>query len=247
MSLNISPITSTPETNRLIRTITRGEFAALQAETEKSRKKQRTYLVATDLSAEAAYALEWTIGTVLRDGDTLLGIYAIDEETVGDNSISSSNIPSETLSRDRPDGIVKGDEDSVKTDISLVENENAEIHSKEPYPTTLKPGTSPPLHFWDTSQHIKSSLGVRSTTPSIPSPLAGYDASVKGISGRDKNKAVQERWHAAETITALVTKLLRKTRLQVNVVVEVIHCKSPKHLLTEMVRLLICCAGTTLI
>jgi hypothetical protein len=33
----------------------------------------------------------------------------------------------------------------------------------------------------------------------------------------------------------LITKLLKKTRLQVKVVVEVIQCKSPKHLLTEIV------------
>ena len=46
------------------------------------------YLVATDISEEAAYALEWTIGTVLRDGDTLLAVYAVDEEagTGGDSS-----------------------------------------------------------------------------------------------------------------------------------------------------------------
>ncbi len=35
--------------------------------------------MSTDLSDEAAYALEWTIGTVLRDGDTLLAVYAVDE------------------------------------------------------------------------------------------------------------------------------------------------------------------------
>jgi hypothetical protein len=33
-------------------------------------------------------------------------------------------------------------------------------------------------------------------------------------------------------------KLLRKTRLQARVVVEVFHCKSPKHMITEVVRLL---------
>ena len=36
------------------------------------------YLVATDLSGEAQHALEWRIGMVLRNGDTLMAIYAID-------------------------------------------------------------------------------------------------------------------------------------------------------------------------
>lgn len=57
----------------------------------------------------------------------------------------------------------------------------------------------------------------------------------KTNSGRERSKNEKERWNAAEEITALITKLLRKTRLQVHVVIEVIHCKSPKHLLTEMV------------
>jgi restriction endonuclease len=52
---------------------------------------------------------------------------------------------------------------------------------------------------------------------------------------RERTKAERERYVAAEAITGLITKLLKKTRLQVKVVVEVIHCKSPKHLLTEIV------------
>ena len=44
----------------------------------------RKYLVATHLSGEAQHALEWTIGMVLTDGDTLMGIYAINQEMVED-------------------------------------------------------------------------------------------------------------------------------------------------------------------
>ena len=36
------------------------------------------------MSGEAQRALEWTIGTVLRDGDILMAIYAIDQDTVED-------------------------------------------------------------------------------------------------------------------------------------------------------------------
>lgn len=38
-------------------------------------------------------------------------------------------------------------------------------------------------------------------------------------------------------ISERVTKLLRKTRLQVRVIVEVLHCKNPKHLITEVIDL----------
>ncbi|KAG6830704.1 hypothetical protein H0H92_015180 [Tricholoma furcatifolium] len=35
-------------------------------------RKKRSYIVASDLSEESRYAVEWAIGTVLRDGDELL-------------------------------------------------------------------------------------------------------------------------------------------------------------------------------
>jgi hypothetical protein len=68
-------------------------------------------------------------------------------------------------------------------------------------------------------------------TPGTSSPLK--EGAVER--SRERTKAERERYVAAEAITGLITKLLKKTRLQVKVVVEVIHCKSPKHLLTEIV------------
>src|SRR5690606_26903458 len=50
------------------------------------------------LSSEAAYALEWTIGTVLRDGDTLLAISAMEEdgdEKGGDKTIKPEDLISQ--------------------------------------------------------------------------------------------------------------------------------------------------------
>jgi len=44
----------------------------------------RKYLVAKDWSGTAQHALEWTIRTVLTDGDTLMGISAINQEMVED-------------------------------------------------------------------------------------------------------------------------------------------------------------------
>ncbi|KXG48007.1 Universal stress protein A [Penicillium griseofulvum] len=65
--------------NRSIRTIVRGNFSSPQD--DGSRRRRRKYLIATDLSEESVYALEWTIGTVLRDGDTIFAIYAIHEDS----------------------------------------------------------------------------------------------------------------------------------------------------------------------
>lgn len=67
--------------NRSIRTIVRGNFSSLQDQGDGSRRCRRKYLVATDLSEESVYALEWTIGTVLRDGDTIYAIYAMHEDS----------------------------------------------------------------------------------------------------------------------------------------------------------------------
>ncbi|KAI7643879.1 hypothetical protein KC319_g12492, partial [Hortaea werneckii] len=50
--------------------------------------------------------------------------------------------------------------------------------------------------------------------------------------------AETERRRAIETITNRCTYLLRKTRLQVRVVVEVFHCKSPRHMITEVIDFL---------
>ncbi|PUU75873.1 hypothetical protein B9Z19DRAFT_920566, partial [Tuber borchii] len=77
----LSPITSTPETRRAIRTIWHGEYESIVKGAEEGNERVRKYLVATDLSGEAQQAREWTIGTVLRNRDTLVAIYAIDQDT----------------------------------------------------------------------------------------------------------------------------------------------------------------------
>ena len=65
-------------------------------------------------------------------------------------------------------------------------------------------------------------------------------SNIGDISGRcrERTKAARERY-VAEAISRLVERLLMKTRLQVKVTIEVIHCNSLKHLLTEIVSLLI--------
>ena len=89
---------STPATNRSVQTIYRGDFAKMQQEAQDHQRRVRKYLVATDLSEEAAHALEWTIGTVLRDGDTLLAIYCVDEEVGISNDASGDDNANEGAS-----------------------------------------------------------------------------------------------------------------------------------------------------
>ncbi len=62
--------------DRLICSLVRGDHEAAVA----SAKRTRTYLVAVDLSNESKYALEWTVGTVLRNGDTMRIVDAIERD-----------------------------------------------------------------------------------------------------------------------------------------------------------------------
>lgn len=187
LSINMTPITSTPDVQRCIRTIYRGDFAKMQREAEDDQRRVRKYLVATDLSDEATHALEWTVGTVLRDGDTLLAIYCVDEET----------------------GIAPtGDDNQQITDQAAA----IAVSAAKPYAPTP------------------------TTNSSRPSPLGnGSPAVTPSPAGRERSKAEQERYRAVQDITDRVSRLLRKTKLQVRVVIEVIHCKSPKHLITEVI------------
>jgi hypothetical protein len=73
--------------NRSIRTIVRGNFSTLQDQGDGSRRRPRKYLIATDLSEESVYALEWTIGTVLRDGDTIYAIYVMHEDSTTTSAV----------------------------------------------------------------------------------------------------------------------------------------------------------------
>ncbi|KAI0917283.1 hypothetical protein AcV5_007790 [Taiwanofungus camphoratus] len=58
-------------------TITHGHPARVLEETGRRGKK---YILASDLSDESRYALEWGIGTVLRDGDEILIVTVIENE-----------------------------------------------------------------------------------------------------------------------------------------------------------------------
>ncbi|ETW81740.1 hypothetical protein HETIRDRAFT_475215 [Heterobasidion irregulare TC 32-1] len=59
-------------------TVTNGDPARALAE---SGRRSRRYMVGSDMSDESRYALEWAIGTVLRDGDELLIVTVVENES----------------------------------------------------------------------------------------------------------------------------------------------------------------------
>jgi hypothetical protein len=200
LSINMSHIdTSVP--NRVIRTILRGDFSTMQEEAEEGLRRQRLYLVATDLSDEAIYALEWTIGTILRDGDTLLAIYAVDEETGTGKSIDTDISSSVQIGEG-----AKAAQDTVDAMTSQTEKMNQSSRT----PSLLAPASY--------------------------LPATSTDSRPGSVDSRMLSKAELERQRAIEDISSTCVRLLRKTKLQVRVAIEVIHCKSPKHLITEAVN-----------
>ncbi|TVY19902.1 Uncharacterized protein LARI1_G001572 [Lachnellula arida] len=194
LTINMTPVVSTPVTSRCVRTIYRGDFGKMQREAHDNQRRIRKYLCATDLSDEAAHAMEWTIGTVLRDGDTLLAVYCVDEEVgIGEGTI--------------------GDDAHMKEQAAAVA-----ASTKPSGSTPVMPAVSHP-------SPLGSNFRLDSTSAhTSASPM-----------GRERSKAEAERYRAVQDITDRVSKLLRKTQLQVKVVIEVIHCKSPGHLITEII------------
>ncbi|KAJ5923717.1 hypothetical protein N7454_008962 [Penicillium verhagenii] len=172
--------------NRSIRTIIRGDFASLQEQADGGRRRQRKYLIATDLSEESVYALEWTIGAVLRDGDTVYALYAVHE----DANLSSVQV---------------GEGAKAMQDAAVVVGSQ----TKE---ATLNSG-----------RYILGRLGPGSTSKS------------SSVDARASSLAEAERIKAVEIVSNTCVKFLRKTLLQVRIAVEVIHCKSPKLMITEAI------------
>ncbi|KAF2001887.1 hypothetical protein P154DRAFT_154847 [Amniculicola lignicola CBS 123094] len=200
LAMNISPIHSSPEAHRCVRQVIRGRWRQFHEDAEAGLRRQRVYLVATDISEEAAYALEWTIGTVLRDGDTLLAVYAIDEET--------------GVSGEGP-GVAATGSTTTLTTTTTAQQEGASLlqtlsSHKDMSNEKLGPGPSP-----------------------LANSMSATDVDVNAMGNEEK-----ERYQAAVEVSDRCVKLLRKTRLQVRVVVEVFHCKSPKHMITEVIDFL---------
>ena len=182
--------------HRLIQTIFRGRFLDMLKESEEGTRRIRDYLIATDLSEEAFYALEWTIGTVLRDGDTLYAIYAMDDETGTAKT---------------GDAVPIGEGGKAMQDTTAV---------MEKMTAATKKGAL---------MSLPSSLSKAAfRTSSRSSSAVRSDSDTHA-------KAAQDRLHALEKLSETCLGFLRGTGLQVRVVIEVIHCKSSRHMITEAV------------
>ncbi|KAI1074780.1 hypothetical protein F5B20DRAFT_426213 [Whalleya microplaca] len=208
LQFTMTPIMSSPEVHRSIRIIYRGEYHKIQREAEEEHRRLRKYLVAKDLSEESTHALEWAIGTVLRDGDTLIAIYCMDEETSG--SVDANNL-------------VADDPKAMKEQAVAI---NAMTKAAPTRFGHHAPGSPGPFKGYGSSSPYLKPTDTNSNNPS-PAP-----------STRGKSRTEEERERAVQEITERVSKLLRKTTLQVRVLVEVIHCKNPKHLITEVIDIL---------
>jgi hypothetical protein len=87
---------------------------------------------------------------------------------------------------------------------------------------------------------------TRQTTNRENSPMSTFipATEAKSLTGsvdaRTVSKKEMERLKAIDEITQTFLRLVRKTSLQVRCMIEVIHCKSPKHLILGAVRGLLC-------
>ncbi|KAL1865097.1 hypothetical protein VTK73DRAFT_5507 [Phialemonium thermophilum] len=212
LAFSMTPVINTPEAHRAIRIIARGDYSRVVRDAEEEHRWLRKYLVATDLSEESTHALEWAVGTVLRDGDTLIAIYCVDEETgilAGGEGGGGNGGGTATPQQVPDDPKAMREQAAAINAVSLAGGGKTGLAASSSMPS-LSLRSSPLVHVTDTS--------------SSPAP-----------SSKERSKAEEERFRAVQDITDRVTKLLRKTRLQVRVIVEVIHCKNPKHLITEVI------------
>lgn len=78
--------------NRCTITLVHGEYEkAVARRGDESSRGPKKWIVASDGSAESSYAIEWTIGTVLRDGDETLIVSVMETSEKLDPSSSSSH------------------------------------------------------------------------------------------------------------------------------------------------------------
>ncbi|KAI0322039.1 hypothetical protein OF83DRAFT_1096383 [Amylostereum chailletii] len=82
-------LTSRPvfKRDRCTITITQGDPIHALAESNRS---PRSYIVASDMSDESRYAVEWAIGTVVRDGDELLIVHVVENESKVDPPVPNA-------------------------------------------------------------------------------------------------------------------------------------------------------------
>lgn len=63
----------------------------IQGDPDAFAQRKKTYVVASDLSEESRYAVEWGVGTVLRDGDEMLIVTVVENENKVDPPIPTTD------------------------------------------------------------------------------------------------------------------------------------------------------------
>ncbi|KAJ9643882.1 hypothetical protein H2204_002027, partial [Knufia peltigerae] len=209
LAINISPVDSSVA-NRDCRVILRGDWLGSQKKAEAGRRTSRLFLVCSDLSVEASYAMEWVVGTMVRDGDTILAMYAIEDESAGKAS--------------------EEQRDALTAEGARAGQETADVMETLTRQTTQGGGTS---------------AGLSNKNKYIPATEA--ESLTGSVDARKTSKKQMERLRAIDSVIENFLKLVRKTPLEVRCTVEVIHCKSPKHLILGAIDALeptLCVVGT---
>jgi hypothetical protein len=199
LAINISPVDSSVP-NRDFRVVLRGDWHGHQQEAEPGHRASRLYLVCSDLSVEAKYAMEWVVGTMMRDGDTLLAMYAIEDESTGKATEEQKDVLT-------AEGVQAG-------------KDTADVMETLTRQTTQGGGTS---------------VGLNSNNKYIPATEA--ESLTGSVDARKVSKKQMERLRAIDSLIEHFLKLVRKTPLEIRCSVEVIQCKSPKHLILGAVSL----------
>ena len=195
LGLNISPL-DTHVADRHVRMIIRGDWFSFNRQDPDARAT-KTFLCCSDLSNEANYALEWTVGTILRDGDTLLAIYAIEDENAE--------------SRTRNDKVTEAERQVLQQEGAKAGKDASDAMQELTQITTNTEGTTTAAMNYTPATELQSLTG--------------------SVDARSVGKKELERLKAVDHITQIFLKFVRKTTLQVRCMVEVMHCKSPKHLI----------------
>ncbi|EXJ55104.1 hypothetical protein A1O7_08029 [Cladophialophora yegresii CBS 114405] len=209
LGLNESQLDTTVA-GRHVQMVLRGNWAQFHQEAEDGKRATRLYLLCSDLSVEASYAMEWVVGTMMRDGDTLLAIYAMEDE----NAAKTTEAEREVLTAEGN----KAGKDASDVMATLTRQ------------TTQGGGTS---------------IGLGKEARYIPAVEA--ESLTGSVDARKVSRKEMDRLKAVEALKNDFLKLVRKTTLQVRCMIEVIHCKSPKHLILGAIDELdptLCVVGT---
>lgn len=202
MELRVSPLDETIK-DRTVKMLIRGNWNSFQEfedEEQSIRHEPRLYLLGSDLSSEATYALEWTIGTLLKDGDTILIINAVEDENA-----------SKTAEFEEP-----------SLEIKLESAKAAEEAN-----TTMDTLTRQTTNQQSDGQYEESKKKRLSA-------ITGHTRSLSRSSPA-RSKTDADRVNAIDKLELDFLRFVRKTTLQVRCMIEVIHCRSPRHLILNAV------------